>query len=249
MDLGLAGKVAVITGAGSGIGAAIAVSLAQEGCVLHLADLQVDSARRLADSIGPSAHAHPVDVADPAELDLLVRQVLEHSASVDVLVHSAGVLGTGTVLDATAQDWQRLVQVNLSGAVHAARAVIPAMSARGRGRIVNIASVSAFRGGGAIGNTLYGATKAGVVALTKGLGRELGPSGISVNAIAPSVVDTEMTSSALDEHTRAAIESRTPLRRLCRPDEVAALATFLASETCAFLNGETVVLDGGFLSA
>jgi NAD(P)-dependent dehydrogenase (short-subunit alcohol dehydrogenase family) len=250
MDLGLAGKVAVVTGAGSGIGAAIAVSLAAEGCVVHLGDIRLEAAQRVARAMtGRQAYTHQVDIADPSAVDVFVAAVLDRSSRVDVLVNSAGLLGTGGFADSSVEEWQNLLDVNLSGVLYMSRSVLPAMRTQGGGRVVTIASVSAMRGGGAIGNTLYGTTKAGVVALTKGLARELGPLGIAVNAIAPSVVDTPMTAGSLDEDVRQRILARTPLGRLCRPEEVAALAAFLASDVCAFCTGETVVLDGGFLNA
>jgi NAD(P)-dependent dehydrogenase (short-subunit alcohol dehydrogenase family) len=138
--------------------------------------------------------------------------------------------------------------VNLSGVVHCSKAAIPIMTAQRHGRIVNIASISAMRGGGSIGNTLYGASKAGVVALTMGLARELGPYAITANAVAPAVVDTAMTHAALTEDARQRILARIPLGRLATLSDIADLAAFLASARAGFITGTVIPVDGGILT-
>jgi NAD(P)-dependent dehydrogenase (short-subunit alcohol dehydrogenase family) len=153
------------------------------------------------------------------------------------------------VAELPAGEFERIAKVNLAGVLHCVKAVIPAMMSRRHGRIVNIASVSAMRGGGSIGNTLYGATKAGVVALTMGLARELGPSGITVNAVAPGVAETAMTRSALTGELRQRILTRTPLGRLAVPADIADLVAFLASDRAAFITGAVIPVDGGILTA
>ena len=156
---------------------------------------------------------------------------------VDILVNAAGLLSTGTIANSPAAEWERISRVNLSGVVHCSKAAILIMTAQRHGRIVNIASISAMRGGGSIGNTLYGASKAGVVALTMGLARELGPYAITANAVAPAVVDTAMTHAALTEDARQRILARIPLGRLATLSDIADLAAFLASARAGIDNG------------
>jgi 3-oxoacyl-[acyl-carrier protein] reductase len=145
-------------------------------------------------------------------------------------------------------EWQRVHEVNLSGVLYCVKSAIPLMRQQRRGRIINIASVSAMRGGGSVGNTLYGATKAGVVALTMGLARELGPDGITANAIAPAVADTAMTNASLTEDIRRKIVARIPLGRLASLADIADLATFLASDRASFITGTVIPVDGGILT-
>ena len=145
----------------------------------------------------------------------------------------------------TGEQWDRLVAVNFTGIFNCVQAVVPAMQ-RGAS-IINMSSVSHEKGGGIFGNVWYGATKAGVVAMTRGFARELGPRGIRVNAIAPSVVGTDMVDALLTAEVRERILARIPLGRIAEPDDVARLALFLASEAASFITGETVAVDGGFL--
>jgi 3-oxoacyl-[acyl-carrier protein] reductase len=251
MELGLKGRVALVTGGAAGIGAAIAKTLAREGAIVWIADRDGAAAEEGATSLrseGLEARATAMDVTDA---DLVARAVGEAAAEhgrLDVLVCNAGILKTGAFRDAPASDWDSAIAVNLSGVVHCVQAALPGMVARGYGRIVNIASVSAMRGGGSIGNVVYGTTKAGVVALTMGLARELGPSGITVNAVAPAVADTPMTRSSLDPDTIERIVARIPLRRLAKPGDIADLVAFLASDRAAFINGAVVPVDGGLLT-
>ena len=140
-----------------------------------------------------------------------------------------------------------MVAVNLTGIFNCVQAVAPTMVTRRRGVILNIASVAAAKGGGSFGNVWYGATKAGVVALTKGLARELGPHNVRVNAIAPSAIETDMIKDALTPQIRASVLTRFPLGRLATADDVAHLAVYLASDLASFVTGETIAVDGGFL--
>jgi len=162
-------------------------------------------------------------------------------------VNNAGVLAVGPYDQTEGTDWDNLVAVNLTGVFNCVQAVVPAMRGRAGASIVNIASVSAAKGGGAVGNVWYGATKAGVVAITKGLGRDLGPEGIRVNAIAPAVIETDMVLAHFTPAMREKILARVPLGRFAETDDVARLAVFLASDASAFITGETIAVDGGFL--
>ncbi|MCC6211535.1 MAG: SDR family oxidoreductase [Burkholderiales bacterium] len=234
MNLDLNGRVALVTGALRGVGAKIAARLAEHGAVVHAADIDDKAALRM-------------DVTDRAAVAAAVAKIEKESGGLDILVNNAGLLANGP-FDATAGEaWDRLVAVNLTGLYNCVQACVPAMRRRGRGAIINIASVSHEKGGGAFGNVWYGTTKAGVVAMTKGLGRELGPLAIRVNAIAPAVVATDMVRNLLTPEVRERIVARIPLGRLAEEDDVARLAVFLASDWSDFITGETIAVDGGFL--
>jgi len=251
MELNLEGRVALVTGGGAGIGQAIAQTLAAEGSAVGVADRDAGAAGRVAETIrreGLTAFPVTLDVADAKAVAGAFAALSGQGRSPDILVNAAGLLSTGPVAQSAATEFQRIARVNLDGIVNCVKAAVPAMTAARRGRIVNIASVSAMRGGGALGNALYGATKAGVVALTMGLARELGPAGITVNAIAPSVVDTAMTNSILTDETRKRIMARIPLGRLATGLDIAALTAFLASDCASFITGTTIPVDGGYLT-
>lgn len=226
----LKGKVALVTGAARGIGAAIADALEKEGCAVHRLDLNGTSLK--------------VDITDRPSLAAAVKRI----GAIDILVNNAGLLARGPFEETTGEQWDRLVAVNLTGVFNCVQAVVPAMRGRRGASIINIASVSAEKGGGAIGNVWYGTTKAGVVAMTRGLGRELGPQGIRVNAIAPGVIETDMVREHLDDaELRGKILARFPLGRFATAQEVAQVALFLASDSASFVTGETIAVDGGFL--
>jgi 3-oxoacyl-[acyl-carrier protein] reductase len=248
MDLNLKDRVAVVTGGAAGIGEAIARALAAEGCRVSILDRNEDAARKLAETLGGGTQYVAANVGEPSSVANAFVQLLRRHSSLDILVNAAGVLSTGLVADLPTAEWQRVHEVNLSGVLYCVKSAIPFMRQQRRGRIINIASVSAMRGGGSVGNTLYGATKAGVVALTMGLARELGPDGITANAIAPAVADTAMTNAALTEDVRRKIVARIPLGRLASLSDIADLATFLASDRASFITGTVIPVDGGILT-
>lgn len=229
----LKGKVALVTGAARGIGAAIGEEFEAEGCFVYRADIKGGTLS--------------LDVTSRPAVRAAIEQIVRERGGIDILVNNAGLLGTGPLEETTGEEWDRLLAVNLTGVFNCVQAAIPAMRGRQGACIINIASVSAERGGGAIGNVWYGTTKAGVVAMTRGLGRELGRDGIRVNAISPAVLDTEMVHELLTPERREKILARIPLGRLATAGDVARLAVFLASEDAAFITGETVAIDGGFL--
>jgi len=228
----LRGKVALVTGAARGIGARIAARFAEHGATVYGAD------------VGEGATLE-LDVTDRPGIRSAVEKIRAAHGGIDVLVNNAGVLTTGPVDKTSGEEWDRLIAVNLTGVFNCVQAVLPVM--RKGASIINISSVAHEKGGGIFGNVWYGATKAGVVAITKGLARELGPRGIRVNAIAPAVVGTDMTDKLLTADVRERILARIPLGRIAEPDDVARLALFLASEASSFITGETVAVDGGFL--
>jgi 3-oxoacyl-[acyl-carrier protein] reductase len=251
MDLGLTGRVALVTGGGAGFGAAIAQALAREGCVLVIADRDAAAAGRTAQALraaGSRAEAVELDVADAASVASALAPFDGATRRLDVLVNCAGLLSTGLVADLPASEWERVARVNVMGVLNCSKAAIAPMRVQRHGRIVNIASVSAMRGGGSVGNTLYGAAKAAVSALTMGLARELGADGITVNAVAPAIAETAMTRAALTPEAREKILARIPLGRLAEPADIAALVAFLASDRAAFMTGTVIPVDGGILT-
>jgi 3-oxoacyl-[acyl-carrier protein] reductase len=246
VDLGLKGKVALITGAASGFGSAVAAALVEEGCTVYLADLNLAGAERVKDALGKNTHALALDVGDASDVAAKIEWIAKQQSRIDILVNNAGVIKVGSVLESSADDWDQVCRVNLSGVLYCSKAVIPPMTQQRSGKIVNIASIAGFRGGGVIGNVLYGTTKAGVIALTKGLARELGPYGINVNAVAPGLADTGMTNQYLDDEKRRQFSKIIPLGRLATPGDIVKLVIFLASDVSAYITGETITIDGGY---
>ena len=197
---------------------------------------------------GGSAQAFAVDVGDAAAVASVFAELRGKTGAPDILVNAAGLLSIGPVADLPAAEFNRVARVNLDGIINCVKAAIPAMTAARSGRIINIASVSAMRGGGSVGNTLYGATKAAVVALTMGLARELGPNGITVNAVAPAIVDTAMTHAALTEEARQRILSRIPLGRFATTTTSPIWWHFSPPTRAGFITGTIIPVDGGILT-
>jgi 2-hydroxycyclohexanecarboxyl-CoA dehydrogenase len=240
--------VALITGAAQGLGRATALRLAADGHRVAVNDIADDARLRdLADQIG--GVAVPADIADPGAGPELAREVAGRLGPVRILVANAAAMAMSPFLDAKPEDWWRQVDVNLTGHFRLIQAVIPGMRAAGHGRIVIIAS-----GWGVIGHpnaTAYAASKAGLIALTKGLGRELGPQGILANAIAPSYIDTEQlrvdasdAGISLDE-MRQRYRDLVPVRRLASPDDIAAAVSFLAGPGSTAVVGQVLQPSGG----
>ncbi len=248
----LHGKVTLVTGAARGIGAAIADHFEQAGSIVHRADVTPAKAGAQSLDPGPSPSRAPgmtiiLDVTARDAVRAAIDTIARDHGGLDILVNNAGLLATGPIEGTTGEEWDRLLAVNVTGVFNCVQAALPAMRGRAGATIINIASVSAEKGGGAIGNVWYGTTKAAVVAITRGLGRELGPQGIRVNAISPAVLDTEMVHKYLTPERREKILARVPLGRLATADDVARVAVFLASDAAAFITGETIAVDGGFL--
>jgi NAD(P)-dependent dehydrogenase (short-subunit alcohol dehydrogenase family) len=227
-------KVALVTGAARGVGARIAACLAEHGATVYAADVVESAPLRM-------------DVRDRAAVQAGVERIVREAGGLDILVNNAGVLCAGPPEATSGEEWDRLVGVNLTGIFNCVQAALPALRARPGASIVNIASVSAEKGGGAIGNVWYGTTKAGVVAMTKGLGRDLGPLGIRVNAVSPAVLETDMVRERLTPEFRQRLLARVPLGRFAALEDVSNLVLFLASDAASFITGETIAVDGGFL--
>ena len=245
----LKGKVAIVTGAGRGIGRGIAIGLAQQGADIVVADVNPDSARETVAAIeqaGSRAIAVQVDVASEAQIADMVNQCIRTFGKVDVLVNNAGIVSTGPLTGISSADWDKVMQINLKSVFLCCREVFPHMTAQHSGKIINIASVAGKRGGGLLGTSCYAASKGGVIAFTKSAAREGGPHGINVNAICPSYTETEMTSSLTPEQ-RKSIIGMTPLGRPGRPEDIAGAVCFLASPQADFITGEIMDVDGGMM--
>ena len=248
MDLELNGRIALVTGAGGGIGATIAATLATHGCIVYVGDTNLQAARVAAAACVGTAQPVLLDVGDPVAVARVVDRVIHENTRFDILVNNAGILKTGPAAESSIRDWDEVCRVNLSGVFYCCRTVLPVMLLQRYGKIVNIASVSAVKGGGTFGNVLYGTTKAGVVALTKGLARELAPHGINVNAIAPGVTETAMTSGLMTPQSREAVLASIPAGRLGAVQDVANVVALLASDVLSYVNGATIPVDGGYLT-
>jgi NAD(P)-dependent dehydrogenase (short-subunit alcohol dehydrogenase family) len=248
MNLNLDGKIALVTGAGRGIGARISAKLVEEGCSVYVTDVDAEAAKVSAAAIGAAAHAMRIDVTNPSDIQLRVEEIVERHGRIDILVNNAGILKTGSIVDSSIEDWDEVCRANLSSVYYCSKAVLPVMLKRRYGKIVNIASMSAARAGGVFGNVLYGTTKAGVVAFTKGFARELAPYGINVNAVAPGLVETAMTTAKLTPDVREKVLATLPMHRLADVEDIANAVAFLASDVAAYITGDTLLVDGGSLT-
>jgi len=245
--LSLEGRVALVTGAARGIGAATAVALAEAGARVAVLDRDGDGIERTADAIGRAgsdALAIPADVTDVPAMERAVDTVVAEWGRLDVLVNNAGIVRDATLGKVSDEDWTATLDVNLRGAMIGTRAALRPMRAAGAGRILSATSVVARMGN--YGQTAYAASKAGIIGLTRAWARELGPLGITANAVAPGFIDTDMA-RGVPEKVLSALLERTAARRLGRPEEVAAVYVFLASDLASFMNGAVVGVDGGLL--
>jgi len=235
------GKVALVTGAGSGIGRATALRLAREGARVAAADLNLGQAEEVAAACGNGAFAVQVNVADWAEAERCVREVVERAGRLDILINTAGINRDAMAHKMTEEQWDAVIDVNLKGTFNMARAVLEPMSRQKYGRIVNTASIGVK---GNLGQANYAASKAGVIGLTRTLCLEYARHGITVNCVAPGATQTAMTAGMPDK-VREALIGRIPLRRMADPSEIAAVHAFLASDDAAYITGQVIYCDGG----
>jgi NAD(P)-dependent dehydrogenase (short-subunit alcohol dehydrogenase family) len=248
---GLAGKVAIVTGGGSGIGLATAQALARAGANVVVWDLAPAPPDLLASLGGDGQHgADVVDVADERSVDAGFAAVTTRHGRLDVLVNNAGLALRRSAVELSVADWDKVVAVNMTGAFLCARGAARAMIAAAHGgAIVNVSSIMGFSGGGLYPNISYQATKGAIVNMTRALAVEWAPHGIRVNAVAPTYVRTPFIAPLLAQPDLVRrIEDMTPLRRLAEPDEVAAAILFLAGPGAAMVTGHTLPVDGGFLA-
>lgn len=241
-------SIAVVTGAGSGIGRAIALALAQRGDTVIAADLDLDSAVATAEQ-GPSGriHAMKVDIADRSQVDALRDRVTAEIGVADILVNAAGWDRTDQFLNATPEFAEKVVAINYLGPVHMCSAFLPGMVDAGKGgKVVNVAS-DAGRVGSA-GETIYAGAKGGVIALTKSLAREMARHSININCVCPGPTDTPLFASQAEKLQEALIRA-IPFRRLARPEEIAAPVVFFASDAASFITGQVISASGGLTMA
>ncbi len=240
MELGLKGKVAIVTGAKRGIGYAISKGFILEGAKVAIVD--VEDAGEEARSLGDGAISVICDVSDRESCQRMVDEVVSKLGRPHILVNNAGITRVGLAKDMKEEDWDKVLSINLKGSFNCSQAVIPYMIEQRYGKIVNISSLAYL---GSSGQCNYAASKAGVVALAKTLALELAPYGINVNAVAPGYVDTEMT-RRLPEKVKKKALSSIPLGRAAKPEEIADLVIFLCSERANYITGQLIRICGGW---
>ena len=247
IQIDLSGKVALVTGAGQGLGEATARRLHAAGATLALNDLadagSESSARldRLAADLGERAACFPADVRDLAAVEQMVDQLVGELGGLDIVVNNAGIIRDHTIKKMETAEWQEGIDTNLSGVYHVCRA--SAERIRPGGRVINLSSISAFLG--TFGQVNYAAAKFGVVGLTRSLSRELARDQITVNAIAPGLIQTEMSTSIPEEHREAMLQ-QIPLGRHGEPGDIAGVVLFLASDLAGYVSGQTLHVNGGW---
>ena len=245
MERLLENKVAAVTGAGRGIGEAIARRLAREGAAIAVCDVMLDNAKQVVDSLaksGTKAIAYAVNVADGKQVTEVCDKIVADFGRVDILVNNAGITRDNLLLRMSEQDWDLVLDVNLKGAFLFSKALIPAMMKQRGGAIVNIASIVGVMGNA--GQANYSASKAGMIGLTKTIAKEYAKRGIRANAVAPGFIQTAMTQKLTDEQKKVQTDY-IGLGRLGQPEDVANVVLFLASDLSSYVTGQVVGVDGG----
>lgn len=242
-------RAAVVTGAGKGMGEAIARRLARDGFAVAILDLDIENAQRVADEVvaaGQQAVALGVDVSDRGSVNGAMQQAREAFGPILVLVNNAGISGFTRFLEITDEQWDRIIKVNLTSAFYCTQAVVPDMVEAGWGRIVNISSSSAQTGSPYMSH--YASSKAGMIGMTKSLALELGPSGITVNTVPPGQILTPMMQSSADKGYLGDLDelaARLPVRRIGVPDDIAAACSYLCSDEAGYVTGQIIGVNGG----
>ncbi|MFC0267590.1 SDR family NAD(P)-dependent oxidoreductase [Kushneria aurantia] len=236
-------KVVIVTGAGSGMGAASARRFAAEGAQVVLVGRTREKLEKVAGEIGDNAHVHPVDVADNAAVEALIKDVVGRFGRLDVLVNNAGVATTGRVHESDLEEWHKVMKINVDGLMYTSRAALPELL-KTKGNIVNVSSVSGI--GGDWGMSFYNASKGAVTNLTRAMALDYGGEGVRVNAVCPSLTVSEMTTGITgDDEKLKQFAERMPLGRPAEAEEVADVIVFLASHDARFVNGVNLPVDGG----
>jgi len=238
-------RIAIVTGAATGIGFATARLFLEEGATVALCDINEERVAKAAEELASlgTVRAFGVDIAKRESCAALAEQVLKAFGRVDVLVNNAGITADAQFYKMADEQWDRVIGVNLNGAYNMSKAVVAAMMERKYGRIVNCSSVSAYNGN--FGQANYAASKAGIMGMTRVMGKELGKYGITVNAVAPGSIMTEMYAAVPEEAKQKKLQS-IPLRRYGEPAEAAQLIAFLASDEASYITAQTITVDGGF---
>lgn len=245
----LKGRIALVTGAGQGMGRAVAEALSERGASVVINDVSAEAAQKVAldlNASGGTAIAVPADVSRGADVRRMVAQVVEHFGAIHVLVNNAGVLRPTAVSEISEDEWDFILGVNLKGTFLCSQAVLPAMKAAQWGRIVNFSS-TAGKNVSTVGGAHYTAAKAGVLGLTRHLAKEVARHGITVNAVCPGLIDTEMVRATISDERAQAYARGFPIPRLGRPGEVAELVAFLCSDRAAYITGASLDINGGDL--
>ena len=243
----LADKVAVVTGAGRGIGRAVALAYARMGAAVACVSRTEENSAKVAaevEALGRKAWALAVDVSDTAAVDAAAKEILESAGRVDILVNNAGVTRDNLLMRMSEEEWDTVLDINLKGAFNFTKAFSRTFIKQRSGRIINIASVIGLIGNA--GQSNYAASKAALIGFTKSIAKELAPRGITVNAIAPGFIETDMT-AALDDKVRGEILASVPLGRFGSPDDIAHAAVFLAMEPTGYVTGQVLTVDGGMV--
>lgn len=235
-------RVAIVTGGARGIGRAIAARLLADGHRVVIADIDLTAAAATAGALGPSVTALHCDVTDSGSVNRMVAEVMTRFGRLDVLVNNAGITGSKAFTELTDQDWSSMLAINLNGPFYCSRAAVPHMLAGGWGRIVNIASIAGKEGNAQMAP--YSASKAGVIGLTKSLGKELAETPVRVNCVTPALIATDMMED-ISPAALAGLLARIPMGRVGQPQEVAELVAWLASDACSFSTGAVFDISGG----
>lgn len=239
------GKNVIVTGGASGIGKAIVTGIVEGGGQAIIVDLNMEAAERVREELGKEkTSAYKVNLADSTEIRTVFANIISDYGQVHGLINNAGIVSTMPFDEVTQAEWDKVISINLTGVYAAISAVYPSMKEHGYGRIVNIASVAAKRGGGLLGTSAYAASKAGVIGLTKAVAREGAPFGVACNGVCPSLTMTPMTANMGEEKTKK-ILATIPLGRGAQPREIANMVLFYASDLASFVTGEISDVDGG----